>query len=394
MANALSMPDFNAAVQGGFQQGQSMAQQGVRRNALSSIAGALNENDYASAGNAAAQLGDPELVLQIKTLKQQGEQAKIDALKAKAGAIRETLAVAEQYRMSNPGNFPQVAQGLAAQFVQMNPELGYSPEQVLQTLLDPAQGQAALASVMGIEGAISQANTEFEQELKLRDADRKDRQQDETERKNRVSEDLQRQTLDQTQADKEGKRDAADAKQAELDKKAENKRQSTISDLQETKALIGRIRDHKGFKVAIGAPLAFQDGKVNVKLPFGGVPGSAQRDVDALIETLKARLGFGTLQEMRNNSPTGGALGQVSEKELAFLQNAEQSLRTSQSEEQFKENLNLIEQSLDRLLAVQGVASGGSISEAGIDPAALTPDDLANMTDEQLLEIENLLKGQ
>src|SRR5690606_36603495 len=40
----------------------------------------------------------------------------------------------------------------------------------------------------------------------------------------------------------------------------------------------------------------------------------------ALLGTIKANAGFDRLQAMRDSSPTGGALGQVSERELAFLQ--------------------------------------------------------------------------
>ena len=49
-----------------------------------------------------------------------------------------------------------------------------------------------------------------------------------------------------------------------------------------------------------------------------GIPGSAAHDVSKLVDTLKASIGFDALNRMRQNSPTGGALGQVSERELAF----------------------------------------------------------------------------
>ena len=42
---------------------------------------------------------------------------------------------------------------------------------------------------------------------------------------------------------------------------------------------------------------------------------------------------------MRENSPTGGALGQVTERELAFLQSVEGSLDQAQSEDQLRQIL-------------------------------------------------------
>jgi len=69
--------------------------------------------------------------------------------------------------------------------------------------------------------------------------------------------------------------------------------------------------------------------------------GEAQ-DLLQLLETLKAQLGFDQLQKMRDLSPTGGALGQVSERELAQLERAVQSLSTDQSPSQLKRNLLLI----------------------------------------------------
>ena len=53
---------------------------------------------------------------------------------------------------------------------------------------------------------------------------------------------------------------------------------------------------------------------------LGGWPGSQAQALKTILNTIKANVGFQSLQEMRANSPTGGALGQVSERELAYLQ--------------------------------------------------------------------------
>ena len=47
---------------------------------------------------------------------------------------------------------------------------------------------------------------------------------------------------------------------------------------------------------------------------------------------------------MREESPTGGALGQVSEMELDLLNSSLQSLGQAQSEKQFLENLDKVEE--------------------------------------------------
>lgn len=69
------------------------------------------------------------------------------------------------------------------------------------------------------------------------------------------------------------------------------------------------------------------------------VPGTPAADMAANLDTLLAAAGFEKLQEMRNNSPTGGALGSVTERELALLQATWGSIQQAQSREQFEQNL-------------------------------------------------------
>ena len=61
-----------------------------------------------------------------------------------------------------------------------------------------------------------------------------------------------------------------------------------------------------------------------------------------IINTIKSNIGFDKLQSMRENSPTGGALGSITEKEIAFLQAVFGSLETSQREEDVRYNLQRI----------------------------------------------------
>jgi hypothetical protein len=76
--------------------------------------------------------------------------------------------------------------------------------------------------------------------------------------------------------------------------------------------------------------------------PWTTGPGAALKDfpvfgqstdagsLDNLLKTIKTNLGFDKLDEMRANSPTGAALGNVTEKELAFLQAVRGSMEQAQ----------------------------------------------------------------
>lgn len=72
------------------------------------------------------------------------------------------------------------------------------------------------------------------------------------------------------------------------------------------------------------------------------IPGTASHDVASLLSTIKANIGFDRLQQMRASSPTGGALGQVSDFENKLLQATIGNLEQSQSKAQLKQNLNRV----------------------------------------------------
>ena len=73
-------------------------------------------------------------------------------------------------------------------------------------------------------------------------------------------------------------------------------------------------------------------------------PGTTAKDAQALITTVRANLGFQQLTEMRLSSPTGAGLGNVTEKEIQFLQATVASLDQAQSPEQFAKSLQRIKQ--------------------------------------------------
>lgn len=71
------------------------------------------------------------------------------------------------------------------------------------------------------------------------------------------------------------------------------------------------------------------------------IPATAAKDLQANLKQIQADAAFGALQNMRDNSKTGGALGQVSERELALLQSSVAALDQDQSPAQLKENLEV-----------------------------------------------------
>lgn len=68
------------------------------------------------------------------------------------------------------------------------------------------------------------------------------------------------------------------------------------------------------------------------------------RDLYETLQTLKANIGFDNLVAMREASPNGAALGNVTEKENALLQAVEGSLEQGQSRPQLLQNLSRIEE--------------------------------------------------
>lgn len=73
---------------------------------------------------------------------------------------------------------------------------------------------------------------------------------------------------------------------------------------------------------------------------LSNIPGSGARDLRAKLDTIRANAGFAELQAMRDNSPTGGALGQVAVQELAMLQATITSLEQAQTPAQLSKALD------------------------------------------------------
>lgn len=84
---------------------------------------------------------------------------------------------------------------------------------------------------------------------------------------------------------------------------------------------------------------------------LGKLPGSGATDLRATTDTIKANIGFDRLQQMRESSPTGGALGGIAVQELAMLQAVLGSLDQAQGPEQLRANLQRLKEIYEPIAA-------------------------------------------
>ena len=81
------------------------------------------------------------------------------------------------------------------------------------------------------------------------------------------------------------------------------------------------------------------------------VPGTKAYNLRSTLESMAAFAGFETLNDMRQRSPTGGALGQVSQQELALLVSAFGSLNQGQSPSRFRRRVVEAQNAIQSILA-------------------------------------------
>ena len=87
------------------------------------------------------------------------------------------------------------------------------------------------------------------------------------------------------------------------------------------------------------------------------IPGTPAFDLNQTLEPIRANIGFNKLQQMREASPTGGALGQVSDRENKLLQSVMGSFNQGQSQEQLIRNLRRVQVVFDAI--IHGPQRGG-----------------------------------
>lgn len=90
---------------------------------------------------------------------------------------------------------------------------------------------------------------------------------------------------------------------------------------------------------------------------ISAIPGTPAFDLNQILEPIRANIGFNKLQAMREASPTGGALGQVSDRENKLLQSVLGSLEQGQSQPQLLSNLRRLQVIFNAI--VNGPEAGG-----------------------------------
>lgn len=87
--------------------------------------------------------------------------------------------------------------------------------------------------------------------------------------------------------------------------------------------------------------------------PQSAIPGSAAFRLRTYLDTIKANIGFQELQAMRDSAPTGASgLGQVTERELNFLQSVISSLDQRLDGPTLLQNLGDVQSSFNRMRSV------------------------------------------
>lgn len=95
--------------------------------------------------------------------------------------------------------------------------------------------------------------------------------------------------------------------------------------------------------------------------------GTDAYDLDRSLRTIDANTAFSALNEMRQNSPTGGALGSVTAPEMDLLKSTIASLDPNQSQEQFLANLATAKKTyLEKLRAIDPEAADEYARKPGI----------------------------
>lgn len=136
--------------------------------------------------------------------------------------------------------------------------------------------------------------------------------------------------------------------------------------LQRTEVVRNAVADAKKIITENDTATGITGALISMTGPFAA--GSARRDLESKITTIKANVGFDRLQRMREESPTGGALGQVAVQELNALQSVLGSLDPNQSDEQLLENLNQVEKAyLSAATAFANAYTDEQLEEYGLD---------------------------
>jgi hypothetical protein len=135
---------------------------------------------------------------------------------------------------------------------------------------------------------------------------------------------------------------------------------ASVGDIDAQIARAKSLKEHRGLRYITGS-LAGRTPSAR------DAATSAQADLDQIL----AKAGFEALQQMRDRSPTGGALGNVSDTEGKRLQDSAAALKQAQGTKTFQAKLDRYVADLER--AKGNVKNTFDLTYAGIKPAAGKP---------------------
>jgi hypothetical protein len=150
---------------------------------------------------------------------------------------------------------------------------------------------------------------------------------------------------------------------------SQNNTQNAIEEKRQSQALQQANTALASFDQIFQNP-ALKRGALN-RVIGGLIAGSKSNDLQNSIKTIESLIGFDALQKMREASPTGGALGSISDREIGYLQSVAGSLATKQSDKQLEQNLKRIRKSFEILKMVnspdgsRGFIDGVEVTKQG-----------------------------
>lgn len=142
----------------------------------------------------------------------------------------------------------------------------------------------------------------------------------------------------------------AEAKRAEQDRIARGQSDKVLQEMAASDNVLSAIQAAK--------IMARKGGTTGWGSYASYLPDNDARDLSGYLETIRANLTFDRLQQMRDNSPTGGAVGNASDRDMQLLGSTVASLDQGASREKLLESLDRIEQHYQRFQAFR----------AGVDP--------------------------
>ena len=96
------------------------------------------------------------------------------------------------------------------------------------------------------------------------------------------------------------------------------------------------------------------------------VPATSAKNLNETLKTVKANIGFDTLQGLRESSKSGGALGPVSDRENELLQTARGSLDQKQSDDQLISNLKDLRKHYSNVILISESKTGDPEADSAI----------------------------